>query len=712
MSFPPIPTEPLPPVSKEEVDGSIAQLLERLAATNPLELLGQAAFFHLRSPDEVSGNGITHSEGQVEFLLSLATARPFPDQSAPATPDDIEGCLELLDATYRKATRYFTDNPGSRENENYKLIHQLRLGSLHHRGMAFGQHLERMFGDLAPAHDALLESRYGFTAAALREFILFARDSQSKALALRRGEFMEIVAPLHAEAARLLGRQPDDRALWKDWLTAPELEEFRQTHAKEVAAHLASIDALAGPSTFEVTPRHATDGRILEAISHSFGDNREFLERLPKWRGWPLNPSLLQVRPVVRHAGRHYAFHIPFLLRGVLDLVEALIRSADETYWRHSFLRQRDDYVEETAVALLEDALPGCEILRGAHYDYSEPGQTAKRVEADGVVIYDDVLLLVEAKASGLSDATRRGGGGSLASDIDESIGAAYAQAVRLLSTLRERNEVVFFDQQGIEMSRLQLSDYRHVFMILVTRESFAAISTQLPLLRRLGYLPGPEWPWVVDLHALRTLTELLPRPALLLHYIRRRLAVNDMPKLFAVDEFDLMGLFFSCDLHLPEELTKDFGIVLSWDADDEISDYYTALQSGAVAPAKPKYSLAGRAAALLDALAFEQPIHFASVSLRILDALAVNRTALEDFISGAERKFKQQQISQLAVFGNMRRPELPRFALGTSLLSDADLTHITVRAGTQKLKLGLESLTVIVWRPPLKSGRLRILEL
>src|SRR5207237_9101549 len=90
------PAESEAPLTKAAIDANIAELLGQLAAANPLELIGQATFFHHQAPDETSAGGITHSEAQVEYLVSLATARPFPENATAANPDAIEACLKQL----------------------------------------------------------------------------------------------------------------------------------------------------------------------------------------------------------------------------------------------------------------------------------------------------------------------------------------------------------------------------------------------------------------------------------------------------------------------------------------------------------------------------------------------------------------------------------------------------------------------------------------
>lgn len=62
-------------------------------------------------------------------------------------------------------------------------------------------------------------------------------------------------------------------------------------------------------------------------------------------------------------------------------------------------VKRRDDYIEAAAVDLIAGILIGCTAHRNLYYHYSE-GAEQRRAELDG--LYEDCVLIVEVKASGL----------------------------------------------------------------------------------------------------------------------------------------------------------------------------------------------------------------------------------------------------------------------------------------------------------------------
>src|SRR5206468_2531708 len=99
----------------------------------------------------------------------------------------------------------------------------------------------------------------------------------------------------------------------------------------------------------------------------------------------------------------------------VREVIETRLKAANR--W-NAYKRHRGDWVENTAIDLLAGALPGTKVLRGFNYfvpdpnaatPQTEPDKFTKRVEGDGLIIVDDVALIIEVKSVALT-AEARGG--------------------------------------------------------------------------------------------------------------------------------------------------------------------------------------------------------------------------------------------------------------------------------------------------------------
>ncbi|MDT0484633.1 hypothetical protein [Streptomyces doebereineriae] len=122
----------------------------------------------------------------------------------------------------------------------------------------------------------------------------------------------------------------------------------------------------------------------------------------------------------------------------------------------------------------------------------------------------------------------------------------AAAQAERL----RERIDT----DHGLRLrdgSWLDLAHIREVHTVAVSLEDLSGIATTTADLVRAGRLPAANLPWTVSQHDLRTIGELLARPAELILYLRRRTDVETTQKFDAVDELDLFLHLYESGLYL-----------------------------------------------------------------------------------------------------------------------------------------------------------------
>src|SRR6266496_4842753 len=453
-----------------------------------------------------------------------------------------------------------------------------------------------------------------------------------------------------------------------------EADAFRSKNRDRIDKWKAEFDRLGSESVFRVVPDTDTTARIYDRLSLEFGQNIEFLEKLPPWKGWPLNPSAIYARPLIKHRGDYYLFHVPLVKRSALRLIEGIIEDVDESYWRESFLRKRDEYLENASVELFRRLLPGSEYFQNLHYDCIEEGQ-AKRAEVDGLFIFDDTLLIVGAKASKFSDEARRGAIKSLKSDLDAIIDTAYRQGSRELELVRSTKDVPFFDETGKEVLRVRLSNFERAFLVSVSLEKLSSLSTSLFALRTLGLIQGREWPWSVALNDLRVIAEITDHPTTFLHYLTRRVACNAFEQLTASDELDMfahymqLGLFFEND-----EQFKSTDLYMIASHTEDIDHYYEFQQGLRKEVPKPKISMMPRFEQLISTLETVRPRNFVSACLALLDFDDATRSKVAEQIDAIEEAEEK---------GRTRIVALPFGSRGDALILGNGNVNILLNSST-----------------------------
>jgi len=257
-------------------------------------------------------------------------------------------------------------------------------------------------------------------------------------------------------------------------------------------------------------------------------------------------------KPILRHSdGRLVAIHGSLLVHAIRPGLEDRIK--DGPAW-HAYDDARKRFSESLSIDYLSSMLPGAEIHRSIKYFVPDPakstettpGAYTKLVEADGLIVIDDVALTVEVKAGAVDDRARAGSAGRLKGDLKSLIKSATEQANRTRSRILEDGSLRLRDG-----STLDLSFVREVHSVVVTLEDLGGVLFVADELVAEGLLPVSEHPWMVSLHDLRIVSELVEQPCELLLYLRRRTHPEITRSYVAVDELDYFLYFFSKGLYV-----------------------------------------------------------------------------------------------------------------------------------------------------------------
>lgn len=181
----------------------------------------------------------------------------------------------------------------------------------------------------------------------------------------------------------------------------------------------------------------------------------------------------------------------------------------------------------------------------------------AEQTEADGLFIIEDVAICVEVKAKSISSHARRGHVQRLSADLRETIGSATDQALRLENHIRTNHGLWLENREWLD-----LSEIREIRSVTVYLDDFGPLSTALDELVRADVVGSDRFPWLVTLHDLSVIAEVIDRPAEFLLYLRRRTESEVSLKYSAVDELDLFMLFLSGGLWVepdPDRVSEEF---------------------------------------------------------------------------------------------------------------------------------------------------------
>jgi hypothetical protein len=266
--------------------------------------------------------------------------------------------------------------------------------------------------------------------------------------------------------------------------------------------------------------------------------------------------------PILRDPnGAAAVIHHGLLSSSIRERLESLLKKHTQPW--ETYAKHRGECLEDLAIDLLIPHLPGSTVLRGLEYYVKDPSHPSAQTtpleykavtEGDGLILIDDVAIIVEAKSGSLSQAAKGGDGARLTKDLRKLVTSAAEQSDRLRQRIAEDWCLRLRDGTWIDLHHI-----REIHAIAVSLDDLSGIATVTSELVRAGLLRSEHLPWTVSLHDLRIVCELTARPPELLLYLRRRTEPDVTRRFHAVDELDFFLEYYSTGLYTEPDPDRVF---------------------------------------------------------------------------------------------------------------------------------------------------------
>jgi hypothetical protein len=319
--------------------------------------------------------------------------------------------------------------------------------------------------------------------------------------------------------------------------------------------------------------------------------------------------------------GRFLCISVGDLLYGLRPrLTDALHEHAndkgDSRIWER-FNSVRRKYLESSTEVLLKQALRPD--VSHTNVGFRLDG---KDYEMDGLVLLDQVAIVVETKAGTLSAASRRGAPDSLRDELKHLVKEAAVQLGRAQRVLIESDVLeITVGKQKVE---IDTSHIRRVFLLAVTLEDLSFVAPTVWDMIHSAILPeGSAPPLLMNLHDIEIICDVVDLPSLLVHYFVRRGRLNRQELVRASDELDLFVHFLNHGLFFEEESDdlKGVDVLFLPSLTDDLDAYYLWQQGLRKKPArKPGQKMHKELRRVLDQLDQTRPSGFVEASQILLD--------------------------------------------------------------------------------------------
>ena len=415
---------------------------------------------------------------------------------------------------------------------------------------------------LAP-HDAVLKEVYGVGADDIAE------GFQAMADATRSGHADAIVEMVkHFEAAQAFATTQDKplEDVMETWVAA---------NAQQSKSASQAVDDLLRGGIANVSRHTKLPLTLLADLAYQRGEETEFFAA-GDFAGTPYRTLPARKKPLIQLESDYYAVD-PCFTRdaGYRALLYTLLQRKPD--YKKTFEARQKTMSEAAFADILAAQLPGAKIFQEVFYKDPTNKQWA---ENDTLILIDDVLFLIEAKAGAAAtiaspalDFARH------AQSVQDLVLKAYKQCERFFCYLNSADEVPLYhliDGKYEEISRVRRSNYRVMVPIGLTVESFSPFSAYCKELPQVEPLLGKHAFVSLSIDDLFVLKRFLPTPGTFAHYMEVRQAVAGIRGAHLFDELDHLGAYLKknrFDQDIADQLMGDKANMVIWSSMSDIID-------------------------------------------------------------------------------------------------------------------------------------------
>lgn len=394
-----------------------------------------------------------------------------------------------------------------------------------------------------------------------------------------------------------------------------------------------------GLGFFDVEKITALPERLLNELAWSPGQETEFFAP-GEFRGWPLRVWPTMKRPFIRLDHRILCFDMFALFDNIYRVLQRVIFRLEPEY-RETWNERQKAVSEELPLNYLLRLLPGARIYRSVFYRCKTTEGQSQWYEADGLVIYDDHLFVIEIKAGAFTYTSPATDLPAHLASLRDLVRAPASQGGRFCDYLESAPEVVIADSNHNEVGRLRRSDFRHVALCAITLDQFTEIAARSHHLGRIGIDLGHRPVWVLSIDDLRVYADLFDNPLVFLHFVEQRTRSLGSKLIDLNDEMDHLGLYFTNNnyaLYASKLAAGEPSRLNFTGYRTPVDNYFHAIVHGE-APKLPKQKMPPRFAEIISLLGSSQMPNRSAAASFLLDSAGDFRTKLAGIIEAQLRE-------------------------------------------------------------------------
>lgn len=611
---------------KEEINGIIEKIKEKLTLVNPLMLFNfltsmnsmMLASSEVTSESEISAD-VSFQLRSVEYVQSLLVSMKHDkadeikeEEQEPVYHEIASLCYEL----YRKIPMFYmywiakqqTIGNLSINDEEYIFYSQLMSQV---RGEQYQIFRIPVLEELLSPHEGLLQEIYGLSISD----VISGLTILEKNLSSGRIDAMKEMRDQMDKLSLFDGAEPDE-----DYI-----EESRTVVLKVI-----------GTLLFEVKKNTAWSDEFINDFCLGINSDNSFLSH-DEFPGWPIWNLPIKYKPFIELEGKAYCFDYYNSFDNFYVALQRAIRNHGKEYgnrWNES-----QGYSSEKLVgSVFECLLPGCKV----HYSNFYPLKKNDSAENDILIEYKDVLWIIEVKAGTFVYTPAMMDFQAHKKSLTALVEKAENQCLRTKKYITDGvdSKRVFYtnDNLGTEAFTIDREKYSQIYMFDVTVSDFNEFASRFEKVR---IAKGHEGIIVISLNDLWVYKHYFDNPLQFIHFIKQRTIATETVEIVTTDELDHLGMYISHNMYSLQ--AKDIGQgqhVNFMGYREELDKYLSSMHIGAYYE-KPTQFIPPKIAKIIE-ICMDKDDKVTQFTNSLLDLSADSREGFEKSISNLARRERE----------------------------------------------------------------------
>lgn len=421
------------------------------------------------------------------------------------------------------------------------------------RGRRFQVLEEEFFAYVLAPHNDEIQSVYGISSAELAKEIQKIADATRVGFAAAGTRMMQIFLEIRS-------------GVGKSGIDMKAAIESANKNKPELAQELKGIfDDLFFGGLFNATKNSNIPQLLLEDLSFIPGENTDF-DNGSDIGGTPFMTLPARVKPLIK-LGSDYYFTDPNFIRDASyrAIQRALITRQPK--YREEWNRRQKRMSEDAFADIMAANLKGARVFKDVYY----PIGKNQWAETDCVILLEDILINVEAKAGAEALSPPAENLARHVKQIEESVENAYKQTRRFIEYIHQKPEAPFYRRlpngKHEEVARISHAKLRHVFPVGLTVEAFTPFSSSIKEKASVVSIEGRYDFISLSMDDLLVVRRILSGTGEFLHYLTVRQGLAGIKNAMLFDEMDHLGAYISqnrADIRI-KEMLQEHGADFLW---------------------------------------------------------------------------------------------------------------------------------------------------